>query len=1394
MQQQEIESSGKGITSVVVYLFAAVILIAQLVLTLQIDDRLLERSRIEIDRELSAVFETTKAAIYKWFEEEQERVHFWSEHEDVRRISRALVLGSQLKADTGGSSISQYEERLSKVMSPALSRPGILGFAITAPDGVVLAGSNKSDIGKKPGNQAVDKLLDKVLNLSRTAIGLPVRGYSKNFAVMHVAAAVHDDTNTPVAILLLYVDPEHGLTEILQHGRMGESGESYAFNRQGKMISQSRFDEDLKNIGLVSQYGRSILSVDIRDPGGNLLEGFRPKLIREKQPLTLMAKSAIEQGEGFNLDGYNDYRGVAVIGKWMWDPVYEFGVTTEIDVAEAYASINATRNLFFILSGIMASLVVALSAFFIWNRSKSEAARVAIKQSEREFRTMVATIPGTVYRCLPDRQRSIEYISAEAERLTGLYPEDLMADREHGLIDFVHDKDREYVLETIAGAVGRREPYLLEYRMVHEDAETRHVYERGQCVYNAENQPEVVIGTIIDITDRKKMERSLHDAKQKAESAEIRTRSIVNNLADSLVIISESGIVQEFSPSAERMFGYKQSEMVGSNVNMLMPPPYKDAHDGYLEKYRETGQQYVIGTAREVTAQHKNGETFPVELAVSETVIGREKIYIGLIRDITERKQAEEALARAMESAEAATRAKSDFLANMSHEIRTPMNAIIGLTDLALRTELTPKQQDYLNKIHASGVSLLGIINDILDFSKIEAGKMDIESVPFSLDEVLENLATVVSVKTQEKGLELLFSREADVPSGLVGDPLRLGQVLVNLSNNAVKFTHEGEILVSISLVALEDEKARLRFSVHDTGIGMTKEQVGKLFQSFSQADTSTSRKYGGTGLGLAISKQLVELMDGRIWVESEPGMGSTFSFEVLLGVDERAQHLKKQISADLSGIRVLVVDDNPHAREILEAYLGQFGLAVDTVSSGEEAIERVQTAEPPYGLILMDYVMPGGMDGLEATVHIKKDLSLAELPKIILVTAHGHAEYENAPGIELLDNELHKPVNPSLLLDVTMETFGHEVIGVAKGSRQSRDFDAEILRPIQGARILLVEDNHINQQVATELLEHARFVVDIANNGQEALEKLTSTRYDCVLMDVQMPVMDGYTATREIRRQDQYRDLPVLAMTANAMVEDKEDARKAGMNDHIAKPINPTELFNTLLEWIEPGERELPDTALDQAVVDSSTSVLPESLPGIDLSAGLQRMGGNSGLFRKLLGEFYLDHGDDIKAIQAALERNDHDTAQRLAHTIKGVAATIGAGELNQRAKDLELAIKDGQLESATDLLARLAVAMEPVLQGLSSLVATAGSSTSSSPAESASVEKLGQLLLELGNMIEEMDPDSEEKVTELASQSGDRFDRQLLRTLERQVSGFEFEEAQETLASLRQSLASDG
>ena len=582
----------------------------------------------------------------------------------------------------------------------------------------------------------------------------------------------------------------------------------------------------------------------------------------------------------------------------------------------------------------------------------------------------------------------------------------------------------------------------------------------------------------------------------------------------------------------------------------------------------------------------------------------------GVNQDIAERKRLEQEILAAKEAAESAARAKNDFLARMSHEIRTPMNAIIGLSHLALQTELTAKQEDYLSKILASSQSLLRIISEILDFSRIDTGKLELEAVPFDLDDVLENVTNQIAIPASERGLELLFAIAPQTPLGLVGDPLRLGQILLNLASNGVKFTPAGEIVVTAETAGGDGEGVVLRFVVRDTGIGMTAEQAAGLFQPFIQADSSTTRKYGGTGLGLAICHRLAVMMGGAIRVESEPGQGSAFWFTARFGRQAAAERPKRLIPANLQSLRVLVVDDSATSREIMRTMVEGFGWQVTTAASGEEALQGLtrglEAHAPDYDLVLMDWKMPG-LDGIETAYRIKFHLALPQPPIIIMVTAYGRDEVLRRAQDIQLGGCLAKPLSASVLFEAIMEAFGQQVekrhYGDRLGGRRPAGFDA-----VRGARLLLVEDNEINQQVAVELLTREGFWVTTADDGRAALDVVRGAApdaFDLVLMDLQMPEMDGYATTRALRAEG--RGLPIVAMTADAMSGVAERCRETGMNDFVTKPVDPQELFATLARLIPPGARPLNQAPADETSVEPA---LP-SLPGIDVVNGLARVGG---------------------------------------------------------------------------------------------------------------------------------------------------------------------------------------
>jgi two-component system sensor histidine kinase/response regulator len=651
--------------------------------------------------------------------------------------------------------------------------------------------------------------------------------------------------------------------------------------------------------------------------------------------------------------------------------------------------------------------------------------------------------------------------------------------------------------------------------------------------------------------------------------------------------------------------------------------------------------------------------------------------------------------------ANAASIAKSLFLANMSHEIRTPMNAIIGFSPLALKTDLNPKQADYVSKIRAASSALLSLINEILDFSKVEAGMLTLENGHFDLRDALEHTTAISAVKAAEKGVDVRIIVDDNVPSALLGDALRLNQIVLNLVSNAVKFTERGGVIITVRTLDRKDPDLVLEITVRDTGIGMTPDQQKNLFRSFSQADNSMTRRFGGTGLGLAISKQLVELMGGSIRVDSTPGAGSTFTFTVKMKIGEASMLASAAHIEELRGLRVLIVDDNPASREILHNLFESWSVQADLVASGTEAIAFLEAAVEEgtsYDLMLIDWKMPG-MDGIEAVEAMQASDKLTRLPTIMMVSAYAREEAMAGARQAGISAFLVKPIDPGLLLQQITQFIGQQRI------EPSRPGAGSIVVPkvapeLRGSRILLVEDNEINSEVAYEILRDGELVVELAANGRIACEMVLDSgrHYDAVLMDIQMPEMDGITATKRIRERISSEVLPIIAMTAHAYEQERQNCIRAGMNDHVAKPVDPAGLMRTLERWLKPS-KAAPQPEVAPLLPAAAPADLPESLPPFDIPVALSRVNGKTALLRKLIVNFGVKYRSVIATLKNDIEQGAVDEARRLAHTLKGVAGSLELRKVAEASRQLEDALANLELKNVDDLVERLDQALQPAL-----------------------------------------------------------------------------------------------
>lgn len=915
----------------------------------------------------------------------------------------------------------------------------------------------------------------------------------------------------------------------------------------------------------------------------------------------------------------------------------------------------------------------------------------------------------------------------------------------------------------------RGEPYTTRYAVRTPGGDTVWMLERGRPM---EGEDGVVLGATLDVSEHVEAER-------RRRALEQRMTTVVELAPEVITVAGPDGELRYVSPAVRDVLGLEPDELEGRR------------HPG-LVAAEAIGTAPGAPVAQRRRVERDDAPDVWLETTTSAVVHEVDGVVelISVSRDVTQQVAAYEEVDRLRVEAEQAATTKSAFLANMSHEIRTPMNAIIGMSHLALGTELDPDQRRYVKRVSDSAEALLRIIDDVLDFSKIEAGRLELEEADFRLDEVMDRLRGTLDLRARDRRVELLFDIGSDVPLGLHGDALRLGQVLTNLAGNAVKFTDDGgEVVVSVEVEGRTDGMVELSFTVRDDGIGMTDEQLERLFRPFTQADASTTRSYGGTGLGLAISRDLVNQMGGSITVDSEYGVGSSFRVRLPIALSDAPVRRRRDLALDEAGLRVLVVDDRRTAREILARMVGDLGMSADTAAGADEALAKVTEASSSYDLLLVDWRMPGA-DGVELVRRIHQRVTDRVPPAVVMVSAYDRADVRDAVAGHEVRAFVDKPATPSMLHDAIMDALGTELSERTRADGTGTSA-AAAAAPLSGAHVLVVEDNAVNRELAVELLERQGVRVSTAPDGRAALELLDERDVDAVLMDCQMPVMDGYEATRRLRQRPRLEDLPVIALTANAMAGDRQRAMDAGMDDHVTKPIDPEQLWATLGRWVH---RDVGDETSDAARGatpptgdDRGTDVLEgigalEDIRGLDVEEGLRVCQGDRQLYERLLGMLVEHHGDFERQFRTALAEDGRAQAGAQAHALKGVAANVRAPALAAAAGRLEAACAAPAEAAVEERLLDTLGELHPLLDQLRDLWSTP---TAAAP-EVVRPPEVSGLLDEVARSLAAHDPRAVASVDQLAEAGGPEL-RATIRDLRAAVRAYDFESARTHLDELQ-------
>ncbi|GAB2457155.1 hypothetical protein GCM10027082_04710 [Comamonas humi] len=1002
-----------------------------------------------------------------------------------------------------------------------------------------------------------------------------------------------------------------------------------------------------------------------------------------------------------------------------------------------------------------------------------------------------------------DIQRQVFAISDMLRNLVGFAPDEEVSLA--SLPSIMSEESYAKVTAALQDCIQNGSEFVMAYEVYRRDGSIFDAEVRGKGIRDDSGRVVSVTGTVQDVSEREEARAQLASLADRLPSGALYQLSYVNPEVGLAGPVEGQDLHLNYvSGGIEALIGVS-AQQLQENPALLFEAVHEDDQQAFLTASRQASATHSLFEC-DFRLRRQDGAPVWLRIRSAPRRVKGGWIWDGIILDITRQHEVESALRQAKEAAEQAERAKADFLANMSHEIRTPMNSVLGMTRLALQTDLSPRQKNYLEKIDVSTRALLSIINDILDFSKIEAGGFDLDNADFELEQVLEAVSNATSLRADEKGLEVVYAIAPDVPRAFRGDPLRLSQVLINLVGNAVKFTDAGEVVVSANLLERTDDGQLVQFSVRDTGIGLSREQMGRLFVPFHQADGGTSRRYGGTGLGLTISKQLVEKMGGSIGVESEPGRGSLFSFTAALGRPSSDMALKIK---SLHGYRVLVVDDNATSRESLSDMINSFGMQADCVDSGPHAlaqIEAVAQQGESYDLVLMDWQMPE-MDGIEATRRIRLDVRQERVPAVLMVTAYGREEILSQVAAVGLQGILVKPVTESVMFDTVQDVLSGPRTQAKhfKTSGQVRSvLTPSMRRALAGKHVLVVDDNALNLEVATDFLVLAGVKVDTAVNGRQAIRCLEMKDYDAVLMDMHMPEMDGVTATREIRRNPAWQHLPIIALTAQARPEDREATIRAGMTSHLSKPIEEHLLYQTLIDIFSgdaaSGRRpaRAPEAAAP-ADIAAGRHALHQQGP-VDFDAAMHRMGGNRERMQRLLQGFVRDFSDVPQRLDAAVAAQDGKNLEALAHLVKGAAGYVQAKALTHSADALERQATRGDAAAIERLAFTFRADLMAVLEVISDRLKRQASAAAkqlppspSLPAAGADTSKALALIERAEPLMQKGDYAATSLLADLARELRDHPASAQLEEVRVLYEDIELDQALEALGLLRRSLAQE-